>query len=176
MWHYLNTVIADTAVRAARWTIKLACCAPFHAHCDSFDIYILVKWCTEIIISYLIVMSWNMRGKRIVNNSSGRIKLRSLRCSVLDYENSYIFHLSPLDWLVITFLASEKILQIHRKRTLPLHLYSGRRGKNFHPVLSNYTHVTGNEWLSFLPLGYVPGSMKVANPKLITAKRARRPW
>ena len=76
MWFYLNTVIADTAVRAARWTIKLACCAPFHAHCDSFDIYILVQWCTEIIISYLIVMSCENGIKHMYRTTLMRNNLR----------------------------------------------------------------------------------------------------
>ncbi len=43
--------------------IELTCRAPFHADCDAFNVYILVQWGSEIIITNLIIMSYN--GKRL---------------------------------------------------------------------------------------------------------------
>lgn len=54
---YLNTIIADAAVRAARWTIKLTSCTPFHTHCDSLYVDIFVQRSTKIIVSDFVIVS-----------------------------------------------------------------------------------------------------------------------
>ena len=53
---YLNAVVTDTAMWASRGTIKLTRGAPFHTDGDSIDVYVFVKWCTEIVILVFIFM------------------------------------------------------------------------------------------------------------------------
>ena len=47
---YLDTFIADGAVRTARRPVELASDAPLHPYCHSVDVDVLVKRSAEVIV------------------------------------------------------------------------------------------------------------------------------
>jgi hypothetical protein len=51
---YLDTVIADTAVRTSRWSVELAGDTPLHSHSDAVYFNIFVERSPEIILPIFV--------------------------------------------------------------------------------------------------------------------------
>lgn len=66
MVEFLDTVVANGAMRASRGTVKLTGVAPLHSNSDATDFHVLVERSAEVIL-------WNIR--RLLRVSS-RIKKR----------------------------------------------------------------------------------------------------
>lgn len=66
MVEFLDTVVANGAMRASRGTVKLTGVAPLHSNSDATDFHVLVERSAEVIL-------WNFR--RLLRVSS-RIKKR----------------------------------------------------------------------------------------------------
>ena len=47
---YLDTVVADGAMRAPWWSVELARDTPLHPDGDTIDLYVLVEGCPKVIV------------------------------------------------------------------------------------------------------------------------------
>lgn len=54
---YLHTVVTDTAMWTARWTVEVTGSAPLHPYLYSFDFHIFVEGSSKVIILIFILIS-----------------------------------------------------------------------------------------------------------------------